>query len=847
MTISLNISTNQKDSGAGSLLLGQQSSQSSGFDSQFDGEVSNQIGSARQELAAATHGYDDFQLQHAGEQSAANTKKSEPKTAEAAAISVATDSASQDDAMAIAEPAQSDILLALITQSNAIQQLQSKAPSASNHSASDTVAKDSAVTDSIAKATLTINPPAAENDAVATSAIAAIDTKPLAALAQATKTDKALAVLSDVPLTLRKLMQQVQQTQPTDIPHEISQLTSLVSELHARVTPDDGSAAGQVTVTDPSVPEDLALDASSYWQLRQQQQDPATQQSIPASQPSTEASSHVAAAPEQSQVQPKLATTAVSAELPDTVLAGEAAPIATSVAIPVVAKATMAGSSKATSTDITSPIRVSLPQVDNETDPTIGLPITPIDTVMSGSAEGAGSKDAKIADTSNKNAPVVASVAQSAPDVAAETSATPLQFNAPPMVGAPVRKRSLQLGAEELDLNKPAPAQQLPVDAGRDRETIPVLPPEQVASASAQLQPMTASKVEKRTIQPIVEPQPSPFSVDVAGSDVTEPTNELQTSADSGVAAASPSTSLPASSEDKAPVTSPVLTADSAVAVSTLPDPVVSQEPQFTPSTLTTTVASTTLDSIKSSDGPRDLPAADNKATYAEFMQQSNQQQGEQQAQQQHKEQPVLVRQSESMVTNQESLPTTRVVSTEPTAPAAVTATTHTAPALTAAVTSHVNKLTETLKSAELAQQQLPLELQQPNAASKLAERVMYQVHQKIQSAEVQLHPEDLGAMQIKVSLQQDQLSVQFVVQQGAAKDALEQQMPRLKEMLQQQGMQLAEGQVEQRQSQQGEQRHAQSQQRAIASSADELETGSLLQQGQVQVKVSDRAVDYYA
>ncbi len=44
---------------------------------------------------------------------------------------------------------------------------------------------------------------------------------------------------------------------------------------------------------------------------------------------------------------------------------------------------------------------------------------------------------------------------------------------------------------------------------------------------------------------------------------------------------------------------------------------------------------------------------------------------------------------------------------------------------------------------------------------------------------------------------------MQFVVQQSAAKEALEQQMPRLKKLLQEQGMALTDGQVHQQQQEQ--------------------------------------------
>lgn len=146
---------------------------------------------------------------------------------------------------------------------------------------------------------------------------------------------------------------------------------------------------------------------------------------------------------------------------------------------------------------------------------------------------------------------------------------------------------------------------------------------------------------------------------------------------------------------------------------------------------------------------------------------------------------------------------------------------------------------------------QAGLDLTQSNAGHKIVEQVMYQIQQKVQTAEVRLHPEELGAMNIKVSLQQDQLSVQFIVQHAAAKEALEQQMPRLRDLVQQQGMQLAEGQVQQRQS--GQQGHSENsagqQQNSTSGFANdtELDSDMVVANGQMTVRVSDRAVDYYA
>ncbi|MBU2223892.1 MAG: flagellar hook-length control protein FliK [Gammaproteobacteria bacterium] len=140
--------------------------------------------------------------------------------------------------------------------------------------------------------------------------------------------------------------------------------------------------------------------------------------------------------------------------------------------------------------------------------------------------------------------------------------------------------------------------------------------------------------------------------------------------------------------------------------------------------------------------------------------------------------------------------------------------------------------------------EQPALNLLEPNAASQLKERVMFQVNQKIHTAEIKLAPEELGNMQIKVQLQQEQLSVQFVVQQAGAKEALEQQMPRLREMLQEQGIELTEGQVSQQREGSDGQRQAQERNHGVGHGAD-VDEEPLLQQA--MIKVSDRMVDYYA
>lgn len=151
-----------------------------------------------------------------------------------------------------------------------------------------------------------------------------------------------------------------------------------------------------------------------------------------------------------------------------------------------------------------------------------------------------------------------------------------------------------------------------------------------------------------------------------------------------------------------------------------------------------------------------------------------------------------------------------------------------------------------TTAAPSLAAQLKQLNLQQQDAAGQLRERVQLMVRQNVQFAEIRLDPAELGQMQIRINLQQEQATVQFIVQQQHAKELLEQQMPRLRELLQQQGMQLGEGQVQQqakddRQTAGQQSGHAQQQQGQAAEQDDTTQTVSM------QVRRSERLVDYYA
>ncbi|MBL1416798.1 MAG: flagellar hook-length control protein FliK [Moritella sp.] len=82
-------------------------------------------------------------------------------------------------------------------------------------------------------------------------------------------------------------------------------------------------------------------------------------------------------------------------------------------------------------------------------------------------------------------------------------------------------------------------------------------------------------------------------------------------------------------------------------------------------------------------------------------------------------------------------------------------------------------------------------------ASSELNEKIAIMVGKEIQTATIRLDPAELGSMNIKLVVQNDQINVTIQAQNNQSRDLLEQQMPRLREMLQQQGMTLGDTKVQ--------------------------------------------------
>ncbi|WP_019530398.1 flagellar hook-length control protein FliK [Dasania marina] len=72
-------------------------------------------------------------------------------------------------------------------------------------------------------------------------------------------------------------------------------------------------------------------------------------------------------------------------------------------------------------------------------------------------------------------------------------------------------------------------------------------------------------------------------------------------------------------------------------------------------------------------------------------------------------------------------------------------------------------------------------------------QRVMWMSSQQIHSAEIQLDPPELGSLMVKINTSQEQTTVNFISPHAAVRDALDQNLPKLRELMAEQGVDMVD------------------------------------------------------
>ncbi|MGB5475076.1 MAG: flagellar hook-length control protein FliK, partial [Gammaproteobacteria bacterium] len=86
----------------------------------------------------------------------------------------------------------------------------------------------------------------------------------------------------------------------------------------------------------------------------------------------------------------------------------------------------------------------------------------------------------------------------------------------------------------------------------------------------------------------------------------------------------------------------------------------------------------------------------------------------------------------------------------------------------------------------------------QPGWGRAVGEQVVWFVSQNIQSASLKLNPQHLGPLELQLRMDGDKASIAFASQHAAVREALESSLPRLRDMLAEQGLNLVNVNVSQ-------------------------------------------------
>ncbi|MHC6645863.1 flagellar hook-length control protein FliK [Alteromonas sp. HB246098] len=86
--------------------------------------------------------------------------------------------------------------------------------------------------------------------------------------------------------------------------------------------------------------------------------------------------------------------------------------------------------------------------------------------------------------------------------------------------------------------------------------------------------------------------------------------------------------------------------------------------------------------------------------------------------------------------------------------------------------------------------------IHKPEGQQQLNEKIRWMVNARNTMAEIRLDPPEMGSMQVRVNVAGDAASVSFVVQSQQAKEALADAMPKLRDMLSEQGIELGDAEV---------------------------------------------------
>jgi len=92
----------------------------------------------------------------------------------------------------------------------------------------------------------------------------------------------------------------------------------------------------------------------------------------------------------------------------------------------------------------------------------------------------------------------------------------------------------------------------------------------------------------------------------------------------------------------------------------------------------------------------------------------------------------------------------------------------------------------------EKASIQLDTPMGHPKWSEGFSQRVQWLVNQSMNGAQIRLNPQNMGPIEVRIQMQNEQATVSFTAQHGATREAIDAALPRLRDMLSEQNVNVA-------------------------------------------------------
>lgn len=134
-----------------------------------------------------------------------------------------------------------------------------------------------------------------------------------------------------------------------------------------------------------------------------------------------------------------------------------------------------------------------------------------------------------------------------------------------------------------------------------------------------------------------------------------------------------------------------------------------------------------------------------------------------------------------------------------------------------------------------------------PAWAQGMSKQILMMVNQNISTAEIRLNPAHLGPIEMLIDMKDEQISVSMSSRHAVVREAMEQALPKLRDMLEQNGFSLADTDISQHSFAQQREQNPQNTSKSFGvSNSDQLISSEISQQVMRQTALPSSMVDYY-